>query len=103
LISKVFNTLNKDLLLFVSKVLVLKGESFLSRLSEPAYTPRNDRIAIIIVVSYIRIYSKLPSLNYSNYNVNPLRFSVYVVYFIIVIIIGNACFRVGRALQWDLG
>jgi len=58
---------------------------------------------IFIIVNYISIYSKLLSLNYSNYSVNPLRFSVVVTYFVIVIILENACFRVGRVLGRDLG
>ena len=64
---------------------------------------KNDIIVIFIIVSYIEIYSKLPSLNYSNYGVNPLRFSVFVAYFIVVVILENACFRVGRVLERDLG
>jgi hypothetical protein len=54
---------------------------------------------IFIKVSYIEINNKLPSLNYSNYGVNPLRFGVFLAYFVVVVIVvvvvENACFRVG--------
>jgi hypothetical protein len=49
------------------------------------------------------IYSKLPSLNCSNCGVNPLRFEVFVAHFVVVVILENACFRVGRVLERDLG
>jgi hypothetical protein len=39
-VNKVVNMPDKDLFLFVSKALVLKGKSFLSGLSEPANAPR---------------------------------------------------------------
>jgi hypothetical protein len=50
------------------------------------------------------INSKLFSLNCSNCGVNPLRFSVVITHFVVVVVvIENACFRVGRVLEWDLG
>ena len=55
------------------------------------------------MVRYMGIHSKLPSLNCSNCGINPLRFEVFVAHFIIIVILENACFRVGRVLWRDLG
>jgi hypothetical protein len=82
---------------------MLKGESFLSRLNKPLDLLRNGLMVAFILSRYISIYSKLPSLNCKNCDVNPLRFEIFITHFVVVISRENACFRVGRVLEREFG
>jgi hypothetical protein len=55
------------------------------------------------VLSCIAIICELPSLNYSNYGINSLRFKISIAHFVVVLKRAEACFSAGRALVRDIG
>jgi hypothetical protein len=100
-VSKVVNSLNLNLLLFVRKALAPERVGLLLRLGETPDASRNSLPAAFVFLCCIREVYKLPSLNCSNCGINPLRIGVFIAHFVVIHFF--ACFDVGRVLMWDLG
>jgi hypothetical protein len=102
-VSKVVNSLNQNLLFFIRKALAPKRVGLLLGLSETPDVSRNSLPAAFVFLCCIRKVYKLPSLNCSHCGINPLRFSVVIAHFVVVVIRFFACFEVERVLRWELG
>ena len=102
-VRKVVNSINKNLLLLDSKILVSERIYFLLRLSKTAYTPGHRTVRAFVMLSCISVIRKLPSLNCSNCGINPSRFDEFITHFVVVVIRVEACFGAGRALVRDIG
>ena len=77
--------------------------SFLLRPSEAPNTPGQRTTVTFVLPGCIGVITELPSLNYSNYSVNTLRFNVSIAHFVVVVRREKACFDAERVLCRDLG
>ena len=70
-VSKVVNTIDKNLFLFNCKALVLEGVGFPFCLGKTTNASRNSRTRTPILLCCIGVITELPSLNCSHCGVDP--------------------------------
>jgi hypothetical protein len=84
-VSKVVNTLDKNLLLLDCKALVLKGVSFPFCLNKTINASRNSYTRTLILLCCTRIITKLSSLNCAHYSVDPTWFDKFIAHFVLMV------------------
>src|SRR6266487_1457518 len=102
-ISKVIDSINKNLFLLDGKALVPEGVGFLLCLGKASNASRNSRTRAFILLSCIAVICTLSSLNCSNCGVNSFRFKEFIAHFVVVVKRVLTCFGAGRALVRDIG
>jgi hypothetical protein len=98
-VSKVINTLDKNLLLLDCETLVLKGVSFPFCLSKTINASRNSYTRILILLCYTRIITKLSSLNCSYYSVDPTWFNEFIAHFVLMVMRVLGVLLCGRSVN----
>ena len=103
-VSKVVDTLDKNLLLLDCEALVLKGVGFPFCLGKTTNASRNSRTRTLILLCCTRIITKLSSLNCGYCSVDPTWFDEFIAHFVLMVmrVLGvlwcGTCFGAGGRL-----